>query len=169
MCLKLAFQIILLLLLFSNCKEKQTDVETIPSHIPLNASQKRVVDLANLFSDAESDSLAYKIIKYETKTTNQVAILTIDSLPINTSIQKFGTEVAEKWGVGAKEKDNGLLITISNYDRNIAISTGTGTEQTISDYECKVIIDRIMVPEFRTGNYYRGVNKALDSLFMLWD
>ncbi|EPR74963.1 hypothetical protein ADIWIN_0050 [Winogradskyella psychrotolerans RS-3] len=94
--LKLAFQIILLFFLFSNCKEKQTNVETIPSHIPLNSSQKRVVDLAHLFSKVESDSLAYKIIQYETQTTNQIAILTIDSLPKNTNIQKFGTEVGKK-------------------------------------------------------------------------
>ena len=167
--LKLAFQIILLFFLFSNCKEKQTNVETIPSHIPLNTSQKRVVDLAHLFSNVESDSLAYKIIGYEKRNTNQIAILTIDSLPPNTTIQHFGTEVGENWGVGTKEKDNGLLITISNHDRKIAISTGIGTEQTISDYECKVIIDRIMIPQFRTNNYYKGVDKALDSIMLLWD
>ena len=167
--LKLAFQIILLFFLFSNCKEKQNNVETIPSHIPLNTSQKRVVDLAHLFSKVESDSLAYKIIQYETQTTNQIAIITIDSLPKNTNIQKFGTEVGEKWGVGTKQKNNGLLITISNHDRKVAISTAIGTEQTISDYECNVIIDSIMIPQFRTNNYYKGVDKALDSLILLWD
>ncbi|EPR74964.1 hypothetical protein ADIWIN_0051 [Winogradskyella psychrotolerans RS-3] len=50
----------------------------------------------------------------------------------------------------------------------MAISTGIGTKQTISDYECKVIIDDIMIPEFSTGNYYKGVSKALNSLFTLW-
>jgi len=44
-----------------------------------------------------------------------------------------------------------------------------GTEKTISDYECKVIIDSQMIPQFKTNNYYKGVNKALDSLFILWD
>jgi len=166
---KFAFQITLVFFLFLNCKEKQADVETIPSYIPLNASQKRVVDLANLFSNVESDSLTYKIIGYEKRTTNQIAILTIDSLPNTTNIQKFGTEVGQKWGVGTKEKNNGLLITISNYDRKVAISIGSGTEQTISDYDCKVIIDNIMIPKFRTRNYYDGVTKALDSLIMLWD
>ena len=167
--LKFLFQLTMVCILFLNCKEKQTNVETIPSHIPLNTSQKRVVDLAHLFSKVESDSLAYKIIQYETQTTNQIAILTIDSLPKNTNIQKFGTEVGENWGIGTKEKDNGLLITISNHDRKVAISTGIGTEQTISDYECNVIIDRIMIPQFRTNNYYKGVDKAIDSLILLWD
>ena len=167
--LKFFFQLTMICILFLNCKETKTDAETIPSHIPLNTSQKRVVDLAHLFSKVESDSLAYKIIQYETQTTNQIAILTIDSLPKNTNIQKFGTEVGEKWGVGTKQKNNGLLITISNHDRSIAISTAIGTEQTISDYECIVIIDSIMIPQFRTNNYYKGVDKALDSLILLWD
>ncbi|REE24251.1 uncharacterized protein DFQ09_10416 [Winogradskyella pacifica] len=167
--LKFFFQLTIVCILFLNCKKTKTDAETIPSHIPLNASQKRVVDLAHLFSKVESDSLAYKIIQYETQTTNQIAILTINSLPKNTNIQKFGTEVGENWGIGTKEKDNGLLITISNHDRSIAISTGIGTEQTISDYECNVIIDSIMIPQFRTNNYYKGVDKALDSLILLWD
>ncbi|SDH97679.1 TPM domain-containing protein [Winogradskyella thalassocola] len=167
--LKFFFQLTMVCILFLNCKETKTDIETVPSYIPLNPSQERVVDLANLFSNAESDSLAYKIIGYEKRTTNQIAILTIDSLPPNTTIQHFGTEVGENWGVGTKEKDNGLLITISNHDRKIAISTGIGTEQTISDYECKVIIDSIMIPPFRTNNYYKGVDKALDSIMLLWD
>ncbi len=68
-----------------------------------------------------------------------------------------------------KKKNNGLLITISNHDRKVAISTAIGTEQTISDYECNVIIDSIIIPQFRTNNYYKGVDKALDSLILLWD
>ncbi len=156
-------------ILFLNCKETKTDAETIPSYIPENKSQKRVVDLAHLFSNAESNSLAYKIIQYETQTTNQIAILTIDSLPKNTNIQKFGTEVGNSWGIGTKEKDNGLIITISKFDKAVAISTGIGTEQTISEYDCEVIIDRIIIPQFKTSNYYKGVDKAIDSLILLWD
>jgi uncharacterized protein len=167
--LKLIFSIILFAFLFSNCKGKQSEISSASSYIPLNVSQKRVVDLSYLFSSIENDSLIEKIIRYEEKTTNQIAILTIDSLPKHTNIQKFGTEVGQTWGIGSKEKDNGLLITISNYDRKIAISTGIGTEQTLSDYECKVIIDSIMVPHFRTQNYYTGVSKALDSIFILWN
>ncbi|WP_179349516.1 TPM domain-containing protein [Winogradskyella pacifica] len=102
--LKFFFQLTIVCILFLNCKETKTDAETIPSYIPENTSQKRVVDLANLFSNVESDSLAYKIIGYEKHTTNQIAILTLDSLPPNTTIQYFGTEVGENWGIGTKEK-----------------------------------------------------------------
>ncbi|SDS76339.1 TPM domain-containing protein [Winogradskyella sediminis] len=152
-----------------SCKENPQEYPIKITSIPLNQSQQHVVDLSHLFSEAETDSLIKKILHYEERTTNQIAVLTIDSLPKHTSIQKYGTEVANNWGVGTKEKNNGLLITISKYDRNLAISTGIGTAQTISDTECKAVIDRIMIPQFKNKNYYKGVDKALDSLIFLWD
>jgi len=137
--------------------------------IPKNTSQSVVYDTAELFSKTERDSLAYKIILFEQQTTHQTAILTIDSIPKHMDIMEFGKEVANSWGIGTKEKDNGLLITISKYDRKIAINTGIGTEKTISDYESKIIIDSVMVPQFGKTQYYKGVDKALDTIFALWD
>jgi len=166
---KRLFYIFLFSLLALSCKENQQEYPVTIDSIPLNQSQQRVVDLSHLFSEVKIDSLIKKILHYEEKTTNQIAILTIDSLPKHTSIQKYGTEVANNWGVGTKEKNNGLLITISKYDRNVAISTGIGTAQTISDNACKAVIDSIMIPQFKIKNYYKGVDKALDSLIYLWD
>ncbi|MDG4714563.1 TPM domain-containing protein [Winogradskyella marincola] len=149
-----------------NCKETKS---SIGIDIPENTNQNIVYDTAELFSKTERDSLAYKIIQFEQQTTNQTAILTVDSIPKHMDIMAFGKEVANSWGIGNKEKDNGLLITISRYDRKIAINTGLGTEKTISDYECKIIIDSVMIPQFRKKQYYKGVKKALDALFALWD
>jgi len=167
--LKLYFRIIFFLLLFLNCKDKGSSATTVLSYIPQNEAQAVVVDNSNLFSEVQRDSLSSKILAYEKETSNEIGVLTIDSINTNENIQRYGMTVANKWGIGKKEKDNGLLITISKYDRKVAISTGLGTEKTISDYECKVIIDSQMIPQFKTNNYYKGVNKALDSLFILWD
>lgn len=153
-------------LLLLSCKETKS---SIGLDIPENTNQNIVYDTAELFSKTERDSLTYKIIQFEQQTTNQTAILTIDSIPKHMDIMAFGKEVANSWGIGNKEKDNGLLITISRYDRKIAINTGLGTEKTISDYECKIIIDSVMIPQFRKKQYFKGVNKALDALFALWD
>ncbi|WP_243472697.1 TPM domain-containing protein [Winogradskyella sp. MH6] len=149
-----------------NCKETKNSISI---DIPENINQNIVYDSTELFSKTERDSLTYKIIQFEQLTTNQTVILTIDSIPKNMDIMEFGKEVANSWGIGTKEKDNGLLITISKYDRKIAINTGLGTEKTISDYECKIIIDNIMIPKFKENKYYDGFNRALDSLFILWD
>lgn len=149
-----------------NCKEAKTSLIT---NTPKSLNGNVVYDTAELFSKIQQDSLANKIVLFEQETTNQTAILTVDSIPKDMDIMEFGKEVANSWGIGTMEKDNGLLITISKYDRKIAINTGLGTEKTISDYECKVIIDSIMIPKFKENKYYDGVNRAIDSLFMLWD
>jgi len=169
MSLKHIFKFLIILLLFSSCKGKQPETTGVSSSFPLNESQNRVVDLSNLFLNIEKDSLTQKILQYEEETTNQIAILTIDSIPKNNTIQYYGTQVANSWGVGQKDKNNGLLITISKFDRQIAISTGIGAEQTITDNDCKVIIDQLMIPEFKNQDYYKGVDKAIDSLILLWD
>ena len=160
-------QLILILIILFGCKD--TNNTSVFSYISENTNQSVVYDTSNLFTERERDSLTEKIQKFEKLTTNQAVVLTIDSIPKNESIQYFSTQVAESWGIGTKEKNNGLLITISKFDREIAISTGLGTEKTISGYECKVIIDSLMAPNFKSEKYYEGVNKALDSLFFLWD
>lgn len=166
--LKVLFRLVIVVGLLQGCKGKQTEDSTQTSYIPLNTSESRVLDLAYLFSSTERDALIDKIHQYEEKTTNQIAILSIDSLPKSITIQRYGTEVANSWGIGTKEKNNGLLITISKFDRKVAISTGIGTEQTISDYDCKVVIDSVMIPEFKNTSYYTGVNESLDDLILLW-
>lgn len=163
---KVPYLILVSIILFG-CKD--TKNTSVSPYIPKNVNQSVVCDTSNLFTQSEHDSLTQKILDFEKQTTNQAAVLTVDSIPKNEDILYFGTQVAESWGIGTKGKNNGLLITISKYDREIAISTGLGTEKTISDYECQMIIDNIMVPEFKSGMYYKGVSKALDSLFILWD
>ncbi|WP_412560123.1 TPM domain-containing protein [Winogradskyella sp. MIT101101] len=163
---KVPYLILAFIILFG-CKDNKNT--TVSSYIPENVNQSVVYDTSNLFTQSERDSLTQKILDFEKSTTNQAAVLTVDSIPKNEDILYFSTQVAESWGIGTKEKNNGLLITISKYDREIAISTGLGTEKTISYYECQMIIENIMVPEFKSEMYYKGVSKALDSLFLLWD
>lgn len=107
--LKFIIRIILFVLLFSSCKENQSETRTISSYIPLNKSQNILVDSSNLFSSLESDSLTKKIIEYEKTSTNEVVILTIDSLPNNTNIQYYSTQVANSWGIGKKVKRKWLI------------------------------------------------------------
>lgn len=156
-----------LFILFISCKENKLTTNSID--IPINTNESVVYDTSNLFSFSQSDSLTQKIIHFEEKTTNQIAVLTVDSIPKDIDILHFSNKVADSWGIGTKEKDNGLLITISKYNKKLAISTGLGTEKTISDYQCKVIIDSIIIPNFKKENYYKGIDRALDSLIILWD
>ncbi|MDH7913262.1 TPM domain-containing protein [Winogradskyella sp. SYSU M77433] len=167
--IRIYFSILFTIALLTGCKYETKKSKNTSDYIPKNYNEAVVFDSSNLFSPLESDSLIQKIITYEKETTNEIAILTVDSIPKNMDIKFFGTNVAKNWGIGKKEKDNGLLITISKFDRQVAISTGLGTEKTISDYECKVIIDSIMIPNFVQKKYYKGVSRAIDSISILWD
>ncbi|WP_299549345.1 YgcG family protein [Seonamhaeicola sp.] len=134
----------------------------------LEFNQKVVQDNALLFSKEEVLSLTNKIIDYEATSTNEICIYTLDSLPKNFTALQYATKVANQFGVGKKEKDNGLLILVSKYDRQISIATGYGTEKILTDDYCKGIIDNIIVPEFKNGLYYQGIDKVLDSIIKDW-
>lgn len=147
-------------LLLVSCKTK-TNTDNVKD-------QAIVQDYAQLFSESQKDSLLQKIISYEAVSTNEICVYTIDSLPKNTAVHFHATTLANSLGVGKKEKDNGLLILISKYDRDIAIATGYGTEQLISDYNCKNVIDNTMVPHFKAGDFFQGTTNAIDALIILW-
>ena len=145
---------LLAIFVFSSCKTKHNS----------ELNQEVVQDYALMFSQTEKEALTTKIINYELASTNEICIYTIDSLPKNTKAIYYATNIANNLGVGKKEKDNGLLILISKYDRQLAIATGKSTEKIITDYMCKIIIDSTIVTEFKKGKYFNGINNALDSI-----
>lgn len=167
--LKHLTKLVLFSLFILNCKGNQSNTSTSGDYIPENIKHQVVYDSHNIFSFDEKSSLEEKIIEYEKSTTNEIVVLILDSIPKDIDILDFSREVGNSWGIGKKDKDNGLLITLAHLNRKVAISLGTGTEKTITDYECKIIIDSLMIPNFKNGQYYTGVNKAIDSLIVLWD
>lgn len=94
------------------------------TNTPVVKYQPVVQDYAGLFSKSQKDSLSQKIISYEAVSTNEICVYTVDSLPKNKAVHFHATTLVNSLGVGKKEKDNGLLILISKYDRDIATATG---------------------------------------------
>ena len=72
------------------------------------------------------------------------------------------------WGVGQKDIDNGLLIVFSKPLRKVAISTGYGTEKVLTDSICKQIIESVMIPNFKNGDYFKGIDNGVDTLIEAW-
>jgi len=128
-----------------------------------------VTDLEDLFSEAEENRLELMIEEYEFRTANEIAILTIKDIRPYNNMMIYATDLANHWGVGKNDKDNGLFIAISDSLGRTAIATGLGTKEAISDAFCKTIIDSIMVPKFKKKAYYEGVQQALLSLIREWD
>lgn len=125
-------------------------------------------DFEKLYTDEEKYSLDSIIGSFQKLTTIEIAIVTLDTLV--TSKEKFDEltlHIAKTWGVGLKEKNNGILIGISKGHRIIRIQNGYGIEKLISDKETKEIIDTYFIPNFRNGEYYIGTLTGLTKLIEL--
>lgn len=127
--------------------------------------QTSVYDYANVLSASEKTQLEEKLIKYADTTTTQIVIITIESLKgedIGILTPKWGQE----WGIGGTQKDdNGVLILLAKAERKIWISPGYGLEDRLTAGIGGEITRNIILPEFRAGSYYTGLDKGTDALF----
>lgn len=77
----------------------------------------------------------------------------------------MGAEWLKQWGIGQKDKDNGILILLAKDDRKIGINTGYGVEHLLTDATSKRIIERDIIPYFKRNDYYGGLDRATDAIF----
>jgi uncharacterized protein len=71
----------------------------------------------------------------------------------------------EKWGIGDAAKDNGILVLLAKNDRKITIQSGKGVEEFLTDFQSKRIIDQVIIPEFKKGDFYSGLDLGSDYIF----
>jgi uncharacterized protein len=128
--------------------------------------QTSVYDYVSLLSNSERKQLEEKLILYSDTTSTQIVVAIIASTE-GENINYLGAQWGQKWGIGQANEDNGVLILVANDDRKIAISTGYGTEGELTDAMCSRIIELIIVPEFKKGNYALGLNKGADAIFQI--
>lgn len=100
---------------------------------------------------------------HELRTTNQVAIFVIDSLE-GEVLEEYSLKVAEKWKLGTKKKDNGVLILLSIRDRKVRIEVGYGLEGILTDVYCNRVIKNSMIPWFKEENYESGITEGLTEI-----
>jgi len=120
-----------------------------------------VTDQAGILSSDERSALESKLVSLKEQTGNEIAILTIQSLE-GEPIEDYAVEVFERWGVGQKEKDNGLLIVVARDDRAVRIEVGYGLEGVINDATAGRIIREHVVPAFQRGAYAKGLIDAVN-------
>ncbi len=154
------FQFTLLLLAFFtfHCGFAQFDIPEKPSF------QTSVYDYAKILSANEKAQLEEKLIKYSDSTTTQIVVITIESLKgedIGILTPKWG----HAWGIGGTAKDdNGVLILLAKAERKIWISPGYGLEDRLTAGIGGEITRNIIIPEFKAGNYYAGLDKGTDAI-----
>ncbi len=134
------------------------------AQLPERASPPRLVnDFASFLSANEQRALEQKLVAYDDSTSNQIAIVTVEDLQ-GYAASDYAFKLAEKWGIGRKHKNNGILILAAKNSRDVFIATGYGLEDVLPDAICKRIVERIVIPNFRQGNFYEGFNAATDEI-----
>lgn len=123
-----------------------------------------VYDYINLLPAGQRISLEQKLITYSDSTSTQIVVAIISSTE-GENINYLGAQWGHKWGIGQSGKDNGILILLARDDRQIAINTGYGVEGSLTDAMSKRIIENVIIPEFKKGDYYNGLNLGADAIF----
>ena len=146
-------------------------VNVFSQEIPDRPSPPRLVnDFAGLLSQNEARMLENKLVAFNDSTSTQIAIVTVPSLE-GYAIMDYAQRLGEKWGIGQKQLNNGILILVkpktAASSGEISITPGYGLEGAIPDLTCDLIIQNEIIPAFREGNYFGGLDAGARTLMSL--
>ena len=139
-------------------------------NIPARPVPPRLVnDYANILTDKQEQALENKLIAYNDSTSTQICVVTVTSLDGTTS-DDFAQKLGEKWGVGTKN-NNGVVILVKPKTADelgdVSIQVGYGMEPYITDAVNYGIRQKEMIPAFKEGDYYKGIDNAVDAIIGL--
>ena len=123
----------------------------------------RVTDSANILSSETEVNLDSKLAALQASTGVQLVVATTPTLQGN-DIASYSLDLANAWGIGSVERDDGLLLLVAPNERRVRIEVGLGLEASVRDEEAALIIEESMLPHFRRSDFDRGVMKAVDDL-----
>ena len=122
-----------------------------------------MLDRGNLLSPTEEGQLARKLSAFEDTTSTAIVVVTLQSLN-GAPISDYATYLGRNWGVGQGEKDNGVVFLVSKGDRKMFIATGYGVEGALPDAIANRIVERVVTPAFRNGQFYAGIDRGTDAI-----
>ena len=142
--------------------------ESVAQTFPEKSAPPRLVnDFANILSIEEERALEKKLVAFDDSTSSQISIVALPELE-GEPASSYAPKLAEAWGVGNKQRNNGILILVSMANpREVFIATGYGVEEFITDGLTKRIINEHVLPAFKQQHYYDGLNTASDDLMQL--
>ncbi|MGF7535702.1 TPM domain-containing protein [Bacillus mexicanus] len=123
-----------------------------------------VQDFAHIFNEKEKAELLELGKKMDDKTSAQISVVTVDSLE-NRNIEEYSVDVFRKYGLGDKEKNNGVLILFSKKDKEVRIEIGYGLEGAVTDIEAGDILDEFAIPFFKKSEYSSGLVNTYKEVF----
>ncbi len=134
-------------------------------NIPPAPNPPRLVnDFANQLNANEKQELERKLVSYNDSTSTQITIVIVNSVK-PYPMADYAFQLGREWGVGQKEKNNGVVVLWASDDREVFIATGYGMEGVLPDALAKRIVEQVILPEFRNGQFYKGLDRAADTIF----
>jgi uncharacterized protein len=126
----------------------------------------RVVDQTGTLSGGDIDTLQQTIRSFEASKGSQIAVLIVPTTSPET-IEQYSIRVAEAWKIGRKKFDDGVLLVVAKDDRKLRIEVGYGLEGALTDVTSKRIIDEVITPGFRRGDFSGGIFSGVKSVMRI--
>jgi uncharacterized protein len=127
-----------------------------------------VNDFADVLTQDQTDALERKLVAYDDSTSNQIAVVILktitDSHGQEYPIEDVALKILRDWGVGNKKNNNGIVLLAAMQEHKLRIEVGYGLEGAIPDMTAKSIIENDIKPNFRSKDYYRGLDDAINSI-----
>lgn len=123
----------------------------------------RVVDNADYLSSSTEKQLVALLAAHEKATTNQVVVVTLKNLQ-GYSIEEYGYQLGREWGIGQKDRNNGVLLIVSKAERKVRIEVGYGLEGVLTDALSSNIIHTEILPAFKKRQFDTGIEKGAHSV-----
>lgn len=144
---------------------------TLKAQLPSPPNPPRLVnDYTGTLTASQINTLEHKLVAYNDSTSTQILVMLVDDLQ-GYDVHDYATKIGHSWGVGQKDKGNGLVILVKpkkdSGNGYVDISPGYGMEPYVTDATAKNIIEKEMIPEFKEDNYFKGIEKAVDIIMGL--
>jgi uncharacterized protein len=141
------------------------------SDIPARPDPPHLVnDFAGIITAEGRNALERKLVAIDDSSSTQIAIVTVKSLN-GYDVIDMATRIGQSWGIGQKGKNNGIVILVkpktSDESGQVAIVTGYGSESVVTDALCKRIVENEIIPSFKAGHTYEGLDKAVNTIYSL--
>jgi uncharacterized protein len=128
----------------------------------------RVVDQTGTLGSGDVASLNQTLRNFEARKGSQIAVLIVPTTE-GEAIEQFSLRVAETWKIGRKKIDDGALLVIAKNDRHLRIEVGYGLEGALTDVTSKRIIDEIITPKFKAGDFAGGISAGINRIIRVID
>ena len=126
----------------------------------------RVVDSAQMIDPAVREQLTQQLQTLEQTSGDQLVVVTVPDLQ-GVPIEDYGYQLGRQWGIGQKGKDNGALLIVSRDDRQLRIEVGYGLEGVLTDAQSWVIINQVILPKFKAGNFSQGISDGVAAMIQV--